>query len=117
MNRETFPTIFRIAVDYISVQATSVPAERVFSSAAETDTRRRNRISPHLFEALQMLKYSFKSDRLNFTEGWETSVRMLEEPLPQGDNLLALAAGGEGSRGAMLEVLVNDSGDEQIEVE
>ncbi|KAJ7681994.1 hypothetical protein DFH06DRAFT_971238, partial [Mycena polygramma] len=43
-----------------------VPSERVFSSSAETDTKRRNRIHPGLFEALQILKFAIKQDRLDF---------------------------------------------------
>jgi hAT family C-terminal dimerisation region len=63
----TFPTIFRIAMDYLPIQASAVPCERVFSSSAETDTKKRNRILPELMEALQVLKYSLKKSRLNFT--------------------------------------------------
>ena len=54
-------------MDYIPVQASSVPCERAFSSSAETDTSRRNRISPLLMEALQMLKYAFQLLSLDFT--------------------------------------------------
>ena len=60
-------------MDYLPVQATSVPCERVFSSAKETDTARRNKISPVLMEALQLLKFSIKKERLNFMNGWSTS--------------------------------------------
>ena len=60
-------------MDYLPIQATSVPCERVFSSAKETDTARRNRISPVLMEALQLLKFTLKKERLNFTDGWSTS--------------------------------------------
>lgn len=60
-------------MDYLPVQATSVPCERVFSSAKETDTAKRNRMSPVLMEALQLLKFSLKKERLNFTAGWATS--------------------------------------------
>lgn len=56
-------------MDYLPIQASSVPCERVFSSSAETDTKKRNRISPTLMEALQMLKYDFKKQRLSFTTG------------------------------------------------
>lgn len=66
-NRETFPTIFKIALDYLPIQASSVPCERVFSSSAETDTNKRNRIKADLMEALQLLKYAYKKERLNFT--------------------------------------------------
>ncbi|KAF8129616.1 hypothetical protein EV363DRAFT_1168993 [Boletus edulis] len=50
----------------------AVPCERVFSSSSETNTKKRNRISPLLMEALQMLKFWLKKDRLNFTKGWIT---------------------------------------------
>ena len=60
-------------MDYLPIQATSVPCERVFSSAKETDTNKRNRMSPLLMEALQLLKFSLKKERLNFTAGWATS--------------------------------------------
>lgn len=72
-------------MDYLPVQATSVPCERVFSSAKETDTAKRNRISPMLMEALQLLKFSLKKERLNFTTGWSTpdnAMRVAYEPSP-----------------------------------
>ncbi|KAJ7689370.1 hypothetical protein B0H14DRAFT_2420755, partial [Mycena olivaceomarginata] len=53
-----WPTIFLLFADYCPIQATSVPSEHVFSSSAETDTKRQNHISPILMEALQMLKFS-----------------------------------------------------------
>lgn len=56
LSASTFPTFFSIALDYLPIQASSVPSERVFSSSAETDTAKRNRI-PALMEALQMLKF------------------------------------------------------------
>lgn len=75
-------------MDYLPVQATSVPCERIFSSAKETDTAKRNRISPVLMEALQMLKFSLKKERLNFTEGWSASETALsKKPKPAGDPL------------------------------
>jgi hypothetical protein len=54
-------------MDYLPVQASAVPCERVFSSSAETDTKKRNRIKPELMEALQILKFALKKERLNFT--------------------------------------------------
>lgn len=82
-NSSEFPTLFTIAMDYLPIQATSVPCERVFSSAKDTDTAKRNRIDPRLLEMLQMLKFSLKKDRLNFMHGWETSegdLEILERP-------------------------------------
>jgi len=54
-------------MDYLPIQASSVPCERAFSSSAETDTAQRNRISPVLMEALQMLKHTFNSSSIDFT--------------------------------------------------
>ena len=68
-----------IAMDYLPVQALSVPSERVFSSSAETDTKKCNRIHPILMEALQMLKFALKKERLNFMEGWGTSETTMHE--------------------------------------
>lgn len=64
-------------MDYLPVQATSVPCERVFSSAKGTDTSKRNRMSPILMEALQLLKFTLKKQRLNFMEGWQTSKEVM----------------------------------------
>jgi hypothetical protein len=66
-NCETFPTLFKIALDYLPVQASSVPCERAFSSSGDTDTNKRNRIDYDFFESLQILKYGFKKERLSFT--------------------------------------------------
>jgi hypothetical protein len=54
-------------MDYLPIQASAVACERVFSSSAETDTKKRNRIKPELMEALQVLKFALKKDRLDFT--------------------------------------------------
>ena len=54
-------------MDYLPIQASAVPCERIFSSSAEADTKKRNRIKPELMEALQILKFSLKKARLDFT--------------------------------------------------
>ncbi|KAH9832115.1 uncharacterized protein C8Q71DRAFT_688455, partial [Rhodofomes roseus] len=51
----------------LPIQATLVPCERLFSSNADTDTPKRNRIGPQLMEALQVLKYLIKRNQLSFT--------------------------------------------------
>jgi hypothetical protein len=68
-------------MDIILIQALAVPCERVFSSSKETMTAWRNRISPQLMEALQMLKFSIRQGRsLNFTDGldWGQELQELE---------------------------------------
>jgi len=64
-------------MDYLPIQASAVPCERVFSSSSETDTKKRNRIKPELMEALQILKFALKKDRLDFG----APLHLPEEPL------------------------------------
>jgi hypothetical protein len=68
-------------MDIIPIQASSVPCERAFSSGKQTMAPRRSRISPHLMEALQILKFSIrKGQSLNFTEGmnWKDELKFFE---------------------------------------
>jgi hypothetical protein len=88
VNGATFPTLFQMAMDYLPIQASSVPCERIFSSSAETDTKKRNRISPLLMEALQMLKFHLKKDRLNFVQDWLTMEDQMTEDEPDEEDLL-----------------------------
>jgi hypothetical protein len=48
------------------MQASSVPMERVFSSAKESTRLRRANLTPSMMEMLQVLKFGFRLDRLNF---------------------------------------------------
>ena len=62
-----FPYMYCVALDVLPAQASAVSCERMFSSSKETDTLRRNRLSPQVMEALQILKYYYKQEQLNFT--------------------------------------------------
>lgn len=80
-NQLRYPTIFKLALDILPIQGSAVPCERVFSSAKETMTDRRSRISKELMEALQMLKFSIRHGAdLDFTEGTakEAEIKELE---------------------------------------
>jgi hypothetical protein len=85
-------------MDYLPIQASAVPCERVFSSGSETDTKKRNRMSPVLMEALQVVKFLVKKERLNFTKGWSASQKDMEyEVLGKGgetNNLLTISSSG-----------------------
>jgi hypothetical protein len=72
-------------MDVLPVQGSAVPSERVFSSAAETDSTQRNRLSPEMMEALQMLKFSYKRKRLHFgrmTKEEELALLEVAENVP-----------------------------------
>jgi hypothetical protein len=88
----TWPTIFHGSLDYLPIQASAVPSERIFSSSAETDTKKRNCINPVLMESLQMLKFALKKARLDFTGGWITSEQAMQEQVLDQD-LAALFVG------------------------
>ncbi|KIK31365.1 hypothetical protein PISMIDRAFT_5833 [Pisolithus microcarpus 441] len=57
--------------------------QMVFSSSAETDTKKHNWISPILMEALQMLKYHLKQEWLDFMVNWTISPESLVEDEPE----------------------------------
>ena len=78
-NQNKFPTLFKLAMDILSIQASSVPCERVFSSSKETITARRNALSPPLVEALQLLKYATKQGKgISFSQGLEEAEELAE---------------------------------------
>jgi hypothetical protein len=61
----------------LAIQASAVPSERVFSSAKETTTMRRNKLSPETMEELQMLKFSFvHGEALNFMAGMSRGAKL-----------------------------------------
>lgn len=67
-------------MDVLPVQASAVPCERVFSSSKETNTMRRSRMSPELIEVLQILKFSFRQEHLNFHDAkWNPSELSLSQ--------------------------------------
>jgi hypothetical protein len=107
MNEKTMPTVFDISMDYLPIQASAVPCERAFSSSAETDTLRRNRIHPVLMEALQMLKFSVKKQRSKglFNE------RDLQCP-EDASEILCLFLGGDGSMETMNKLFKILAGDD-----
>jgi hypothetical protein len=73
-----------MAMDYLLIQAMSVPCKCVFSSAKEMDTSKQNQISPVLMEALQLLKFLLKKECLNFINGWSTSEAAMSEAATRG---------------------------------
>ena len=93
VNHTYFPTLFAMAMDYLPIQASALPCEQIFSSSTETDTKRRNHISPLTMKALQMLKFHLKKERLNFMEAWMTPEKQMVEDYPDEDLLETLLNG------------------------
>jgi len=59
-----YPTMRRIARDYLAIQGSSTPSERAFSNGRITATARRNSLSADIFEALQILKSAYRNQHV-----------------------------------------------------
>lgn len=59
---EFYPTLRRIALDYLPCQASSVPCERLFSAGGEVATKRRAQLGVARFEELQMMKFAWRNN-------------------------------------------------------
>ena len=87
VNSSAYPTLFAIAMDYLPIQASSVPCEHMFSSSSETNTKQWNHISPLFMEALQVLKFYVKAELLNFMKAWMVKEKILSVEDPDSDLL------------------------------
>ena len=95
-----------MAMDYLPIQTSSVPCERAFSSAAQTDTRNRNRLSTSVTEALQILKHYYKAERgtvMDFVQPWLTPEEDMKAVLSSEDQLSNLF---RGDRAAALDAAI-----------
>jgi hAT family C-terminal dimerisation region len=89
MHCKDFPMVFAIAMDYLAIQALSVPCEHAFSSSGEMDTVHCNRLSPVLMDALQMSKFGFSKEPFNFTKGILTDENDLAIKFDDDTDILA----------------------------
>ena len=64
-----------MARDYLAIQGSSVPSERAFSSGALTGTSLRNRLTPEIFEALQILKSAYRNGHIGAAEEAEQHIQ------------------------------------------
>ena len=63
----SFPSIARLAKKYLAVPASSVPSERLFSSAGNFAQKRRGRLNPDTLEREVLLhQYLNEKKRLDF---------------------------------------------------
>ncbi|KAL0565872.1 hypothetical protein V5O48_016148, partial [Marasmius crinis-equi] len=74
LDRSKYPLLYKIAMDVLPIQESAVPCERIFSSSKETDTDRCNRLKPETFERLQIMKFIYRRNRLDFTQGLGITV-------------------------------------------
>ena len=60
LNKNSFPKLARLARRYLSIQATSVPSERLFSAAGQTISKRRSALSSDTADKLLFLNKNMK---------------------------------------------------------
>ncbi|KAG1805105.1 uncharacterized protein HD556DRAFT_1437268 [Suillus plorans] len=80
-----YPTLARIARDYLPIQGSSVPSEQAFSSGGITSTIRRNALVTDTFTALQLLKGAYRNGHLSAgveAEGHAASLDICSQPHP-----------------------------------
>jgi hypothetical protein len=68
-------------MDVLAAQASAVSCERLSSSAARTDILDRNRMEAALLQALQTLKYTYKSQRREHMVSFVDDLIMTEQEL------------------------------------
>jgi hypothetical protein len=76
-NGRDYPILYRLALDVLPMQASAVPMERVFSSAKESTRLRRANLAPSMMGMLQVLKFGFRQDRLNFMASYISTEKEL----------------------------------------
>ena len=90
-------------MDYLPIQASSVPCERVFLLSVEMDTKRRNHLSNLTMEALQMIKFHVKKGRLSFTAGWITSEKDMIDDIPDNELTMSFLKGDQDAMDKVMQ--------------
>ena len=62
-NQICYPTLFRLAMDILPIQASAVPGEWVFSSSKKTTTQHRSQIKGEHMKEIQVLKFAINHDQ------------------------------------------------------
>ena len=63
-----YPTLARVARDYLAIQGSVVKCERAFSSSGQTITDRRNSLNPQAVGSLQILKSAYANHYISADE-------------------------------------------------
>ena len=66
-----------MARDYLAIQGSATPSERVFSSGGLTGTKYRNRLNGVVFESLQLLKSAYRNGHISAASDAEQHIDAL----------------------------------------
>lgn len=73
-----YPTVARIALDILPAMASSVPAERLFSSGGETADNQRSRLGPIRFEEAQVMKWHWRQGAVDYSKAKQQAVEHVD---------------------------------------
>jgi hypothetical protein len=76
-----YPTIARIAKDYLAIQGSAVPSERAFSSSALTAIAHRNCLLLNTFGQLQLLKSAYHEGHISVASEAKLVVPCAHSPI------------------------------------
>ena len=76
-----YPTVARIAKDFLAIQGSAVPSERAFSSSALTATACRNRLLSETFGQLQLLKSAYRKGHISAANEAELVAPRARSPI------------------------------------
>ena len=95
-NRHHFPTLHRIAIDYLACPASSVPCERLFSAGGKIATKRRSQLGAARFKELQVMKSVWKNNVADLAAWNSNQVEEIHDEM--GDYQDLLVADGERAK-------------------
>ncbi|KAG2141413.1 uncharacterized protein EDB93DRAFT_1252558 [Suillus bovinus] len=86
-----------MARDFLAIQGSATPSERALSSGSITDQSRHNRLTPDIFEALQLLKSAYHNRHIQAAAEAAARIEPLAHSQPHDDrnDSINLGYGGQ----------------------
>jgi hypothetical protein len=106
-NGEKYPTLRRIAIDYLACQASSVPCEHIFSAGGEVASNRRAQLGDVRFEKLVMMKFRWRNNIGDLAAWNSAKVEEVGEMVEYEDHLTADQDHEEWDNSLADELVVN----------
>jgi len=95
-NGHHYPTLCRIAINFLACPASSVPCERLFSGGGKIATKCRAQLGVAHFKELQVMKFAWRNN-IGDLAAWNSSqVEEIDDKLEEYRDMLA--ADGEQAR-------------------
>ena len=93
-HQSQYPTLSRMARDYLAIQGSATPSERAFSGGRLTGTKRHNHLNYEAFTGLQLLKSAYRNGHISAADGatqhLDALIAALEDDID--DDLPSLAS-------------------------